>query len=186
MLTTKSGSQYIASFQIPLTSLFAISYTTPELLTFDDSSLYTTFYTQTQSDVKYAPKASPVFTGNPTASTQATTDNSTKLATTAFVQNNVVNTPTTRVQFYCSAAGVLTVSGTGLYSVTLSSWTTGTYAFTFTGNVAGFPTIQCLSPSASVNYNANLVAWTGTACTVIIKDSSNVLQNAPFWFTSLQ
>lgn len=38
---------------------------------------------------KYAPKNSPSFTGNPTALTQAKTDNSTKLATTAFVKNNL-------------------------------------------------------------------------------------------------
>ena len=34
----------------------------------------------------YAPKESPAFTGNPTAPTQTLTDNSTKIATTAFVQ----------------------------------------------------------------------------------------------------
>ena len=36
---------------------------------------------------KFAPKDSPAFTGNPTAPTQLDTDNSTKLATTAFVKN---------------------------------------------------------------------------------------------------
>ena len=35
----------------------------------------------------FAPKDSPAFTGNPTAPTQLSTDNSTKLATTAFVKN---------------------------------------------------------------------------------------------------
>ena len=38
-----------------------------------------------------APLASPALTGNPTATTQATTDNSTRLATTAYA-NNLVNT----------------------------------------------------------------------------------------------
>jgi hypothetical protein len=37
-----------------------------------------------------APLASPAFTGSPTAPTQSGTDNSTKLATTAFVQSAVV------------------------------------------------------------------------------------------------
>jgi len=36
-----------------------------------------------------APKASPAFTGNPTAPTQAAGNNSTRLATTAFVQTAV-------------------------------------------------------------------------------------------------
>lgn len=34
-----------------------------------------------------APKVSPALTGSPTAPTQGTSDNSTKIATTAFVQN---------------------------------------------------------------------------------------------------
>lgn len=38
----------------------------------------------------YAPKASPAFSGAPTAPTPATTDNSTKIATTAFI-NNLIN-----------------------------------------------------------------------------------------------
>lgn len=40
---------------------------------------------------QYAPKASPTFTGTPTAPTQATTDNSTKLATTAHVKSVVAD-----------------------------------------------------------------------------------------------
>lgn len=42
-----------------------------------------------------APKASPAFTGSPTAPTQATSDNSTKLATTAFVVNYAMPAPYT-------------------------------------------------------------------------------------------
>lgn len=38
------------------------------------------------ADALLAPKASPVFTGNPTAPTPATSDNDTSLATTAFVK----------------------------------------------------------------------------------------------------
>ena len=38
----------------------------------------------------YAPSASPAFTGTPTAPTPITTDNSTKLATTAYVQNVIL------------------------------------------------------------------------------------------------
>jgi hypothetical protein len=53
--------------------------------------------------------ASPTFTGTPTAPTPATTDNSTQIATTAFVQNKVnagtVNDATT------SAKGILQLAG---------------------------------------------------------------------------
>ena len=40
-------------------------------------------------ETSYAPKNSPNLTGNPTAPTQSFGDNSTKLATTAFVQSAV-------------------------------------------------------------------------------------------------
>ncbi len=39
----------------------------------------------------YAPKASPAFTGTPTAPTPSTSDSSTKIATTAYVQNAIAN-----------------------------------------------------------------------------------------------
>lgn len=42
-----------------------------------------------QHGAYYAPIASPAFTGNPTAATQSAADNSTRLATTAFVQTVV-------------------------------------------------------------------------------------------------
>lgn len=45
--------------------------------------------TGNQINTKYAPLASPVFTGSPAAPTQSTTDNSTKIATTAFVKNAI-------------------------------------------------------------------------------------------------
>ncbi len=50
---------------------------------------------QTSLDAK-APLASPAFTGNPTASTQATGNNSTRLATTAFVATAVANMGATK------------------------------------------------------------------------------------------
>ena len=50
----------------------------------------------------YAPLASPTFTGTPTAPTPATSDNSTKLATTAYVQ----------AQAYASASSVSSLSST--------------------------------------------------------------------------
>jgi len=45
---------------------------------------------QIPSLTSYAPLASPAFTGNPTAPTQTTGDNSTKIATTAFVQSAII------------------------------------------------------------------------------------------------
>jgi len=45
----------------------------------------------TNSSVKLAPISSPAFTGNPTATTQAAGNNSTRIATTAFVQTAIAN-----------------------------------------------------------------------------------------------
>ena len=165
------------------------------------STALSPYLTTTLAASTYAPKASPTFTGTVSgitatmvglANVNNTSDANKPISTATQAALNLLapltsltNTPTTRVQFFCNATGGLTINGTGLYSVTLASYTTGTYAFTFSGSVSGYPMIQCLSTSASVNYNANLVAWSGSACTVVIKDSSNVLQSTPFWLTVL-
>jgi hypothetical protein len=54
---------------------------------FDAAGAATTALTTAEAftTASYAPLASPAFTGNPTAPTQTSTDNTTKLATTAFV-----------------------------------------------------------------------------------------------------
>ena len=168
------------------------------------TSLTTTlgsYLTTSTAASTYAPKASPTFTGTVAgitatmvglANVNNTSDANKPISTATQAALNLLapltsltNIPTTRVQFYCNATGGLTINGNSLYSVTLASYTTGTFAFTFSGSVSGYPMIQCLSASASVNYNANLVSWTGSACTVVIKDSSNVLQSTPFWLTVL-
>lgn len=46
------------------------------------------------NDSNFAPLASPAFTGTPTAPTPATTDNSTKIATTAFVTSMIAQANT--------------------------------------------------------------------------------------------
>lgn len=53
------------------------------------SALYSRGDHQHPTDTTRAPLASPGFTGNPTAPTQAVNDNSTKLATTAFVETQI-------------------------------------------------------------------------------------------------
>ncbi len=61
-----------------------------------------------------APLASPIFTGNPTASTPATPDNSTSIATTAFVKNqNYIS-----INDNITITGVVT--GSGITSINLS------------------------------------------------------------------
>ena len=61
----------------------------------------------------YAPLASPVFTGNPTAPTPATSDNDTSIATTAFVkaQGYLTSAPVTSV---AGRTGAITLSNTDI------------------------------------------------------------------------
>jgi len=54
----------------------------------------------------FAPLASPAFTGTPTAPTPTTGDNSTKLATTAYVQNQTAGIPWLTVGRAGSVSGV--------------------------------------------------------------------------------
>lgn len=75
---------------------------------------------QTQLNAK-APLASPALTGNPTAPTQASTDNSTKIATTAYVTNAVTK-----------GIGLLQLNA-NITSGTANNILTGTW-----GPVAGF------------------------------------------------
>ena len=73
-----------------------------------------------------APIASPAFTGNPTAPTQAKTDNSTNLATTAYVQAVVAD--------YLELTGG---SITGDVDITGDLSVSGTITGNLTGNVTG-------------------------------------------------
>jgi hypothetical protein len=102
-------------------------------LTLDSSGLDATLYgfsygfmsaTNTSLPAgSYAPTVSPTFTGNPTAPTQAAADNSTKLATDAFVQT--------------AATGAVSVSVTGSANVTLTSAQYGVRIVTLTGVLTG-------------------------------------------------
>ena len=88
-----------------------------------------------------APLASPELTGTPTAPTPAAADDSTKIATTAFVKNalaNISNDPTKVVTFYVNG-------DTG-------SDTTGTGA-----QATPFKTIQKAIDSTRIGGNANVI-----------------------------
>ena len=117
LLTSRPGEdgQYIASLWMPPGSLFAalpMTAQSPDTILLDDYNFYQTFYTKTRSDERYAQLDSPALTGSPTAPTQATADNSTKLATTAYVQSNLANylTTTTASSTYQTALKVASAS----------------------------------------------------------------------------
>lgn len=98
-----------------------------------------------------APIASPAFTGNPTAPTQAKTDNSTKLATTAYVKAVVAD--------YLeltggSITGNVDITGDLSVSGTITGNVTGDLTGNVTGNVTGAAT------SATNDGNGNNIAST--------------------------
>jgi len=81
-----------------------------------------------------------VLTGNATAPTQTSTDNSTKIATTAYVQSKVGTLGTMSTQ----NANAVAITGGTLAGVTVGGATIGT-------NASGTKTVSTLDPSGGVD-----------------------------------
>ena len=110
----------------------------------------TTSDIQTQFDAK-APLASPALTGNPTAPTQTADNNSTRLATTAYVQTELTN--------YASDNATFTNKGGAI-----SQWT----------NDAGY--ITASSTDTFTNKSGNISQWTNNS-NYLTPSSTNTLTN---------
>lgn len=114
-----------------------------------------------------APKASPALTGSPTAPTQGTSDNSTKIATTAFVRN-LINQFKTDGTLGGIVGGSLTQNGWVKFSNGLilqwgtypSSGGTIRYPVSFTSKV--FAVISTSSLKFDATDINNLAYWTTT------------------------
>ena len=90
-----SNTGYFAPLQIVNTGITAsVPITIPYNGVYPQTNSYTVANIAYVNDGLYykAPLASPAFTGNPTATTQPTTDNSTRLATTEYVKSVIPNT----------------------------------------------------------------------------------------------
>lgn len=107
-------------------------------------------------------KASPAFTGIPTAPTATTTDNSIQLATTAFVQNNKVSPAFSGIPTAPTASAstnttqIATTAFTTNAVSTLSTYASTTYAPKASPTFTGTPA----APSASVGTNTTQIATT--------------------------
>lgn len=118
-----------------------------------------------------APLVSPTFTGNPVAPTQTTTDNSTKLATTAFVQANFT---ATAINF---GTGTFIGSGTSGSPYTLGLFTANnTYSGTQTYNISAIGA----TPTDQIFYNNTTL--TTASVTVQTSPAINYLTRA--WNTT--
>jgi len=123
----------------------------------------------------YAPLASPALTGSPTAPTQSAGDNSTKIATTAYVDgaissiassNTYTPTPsagansvtiTPRVHMYNIVGKIVTVYGSAVIDYTNDNTTT-IFSMTLPAGVGGggFPTVYSASGSGSSITTSNV------------------------------
>ncbi len=79
-----------------------------------------------------APLASPAFTGTPTAPTQATSDNSTKIATTAYVQAQGYGTGSA-ITGSSSLGGTVVQTGSGAFGVSIAKVKVNAIADSLTG-----------------------------------------------------
>lgn len=80
-----------------------------------------------------APLASPALTGTPTAPTQAVGNNSTRLATTAFVNAEIANDAPTKTGTGASGTWGIDISGNAATATSATSATSASTATTLTG-----------------------------------------------------
>ena len=84
-ITVDDSSQNTVTVSSDSGGSVTISDSTPSLATVSISPVSSTLTLESE----FSPKESPIFTGSPTAPTPSAGDNSTRLATTAFVSNSV-------------------------------------------------------------------------------------------------
>ena len=117
-------------------------------------SILSGYATESWVTTNYAPKASPAFTGNPTAPTPATSDNDTSIATTAFVK----------------AQGYITSSALSPYL--LSSTAASTY-YPLT-NPAGYITSSALAGYATESWVTSQGYLTASSLTPYLTKADNL------------
>lgn len=103
-----------------------------------------------------APLASPAFTNTPTAPTQATDDNSTKIATTAYVTAKTSGIPTSANLAATNAAVALNTAYRATSTAAIGGKANSASPTISNANLTGTPT----APTAGVNANNTTIATT--------------------------
>lgn len=145
------------------------------------SSASSTYLTQSNASSTYAPLASPALTGTPTAPTAATNDNSTQIATTAWVKAQGYGTSSasgTVTSVGLSLPGVFTVSGSpvttsGTLSASLATQAAGyVWAGPTTGADAA-PTFRALVASDVPDLSATYLTVSSASSTYLTQSSAS-------------
>lgn len=132
------------------------------------------------TDTSRAPLAGPAFTGNPTAPTQTAGDNSTKLATTGFVQTAIsgISDPWVVTKLTVDGTGTAaTLESTGL-TVSGATFTANKY-YEFVAQISvkvgsGSFKVALVWP-AGVTGSGSIMAYTNTTTTSVGGDTSGTL-----------
>lgn len=112
-----------------------------------------------------APKASPALTGSPTAPTQATSDNSTKLATTAFVQSLLKGNTGGIVGGSLTQNGWVKFSNGLILQWGLATSTPLKYSIAFTATPYVVGCFTCSSNGGVYGYSVTTTSWNTTQAT---------------------
>jgi len=145
-LTNGQGTFYVSS-QLPY-----FSYNNAGTITSQQLVNTTTLST-------YAPLASPIFTGTPTAPTALSTDNSTQLATTAFVKNALT-----------SSVQVVSITSSGGESRSVFGYGTGTFWIVIPP--VNQPTSSNPTPPYGYSFNYSVYTnFTGSSQTIVNGDT---------------
>ena len=124
----------------------------------------------------YAPKASPALTGSPTAPTQSQSDNSTKIATTAYVDTGLATKAIKTDLMILSSAYVLSNSTSLQKMFNVGSGSGG--AFNATANKTYRFRIEFDMTGMSTSSGALSFGFLGTATISSISYKANALKNA--------
>jgi hypothetical protein len=133
----------------------------------------------------YAPLASPVFTGAPSASTAPAGANTTQLATTAFVTNAISAVTASSVASFNTRTGAITLTSndvtTALGFTPANATSLSTYAPLASPALTGSPT----APTATAGTNTTQLATTAFVSAAVTASAPNLSTYAPIASPSL-
>lgn len=150
--TSLATTEFVQNNILSLSSIYASISSLSNYLTIAASSTF-------------APLANPIFTGTPKSTTPVTSDNSTNIATTAYVQNNINNLLINGVYYPFSASPYIDLTATNAYNSVIKAYTiSGPLYATYSMGFLTYPVYLKL-PLPSVTYNGITITFRHTVGT---------------------